>query len=137
MEYVIISFGIVIFGTIIFIAKTYNWLIRQYHKVSYFRGMTPPIIEKAYRAVDVQSVISYTSMSDYDRMPFSHYTQNFGNTVVRDAEHKQYLIKDAAREIADKMLSSGLIQIDEREDRYGPNPFLKQIRLKVKAYKPD
>lgn len=135
MEYIITAFAIVIISTIIFIAKTYNWLLSEYHKYTYFRSSSP-IIERPYRAVDLQTVISYTSMKDYDRYNYPFPAHQFGDHVIRNTEHKQYLIKDSARKLADEMLAQGLIEIDERKDEYGPNPFVNHIMLKVKAYKP-
>jgi hypothetical protein len=126
MVILICSILVVIFSTTIFIAKTYHWLAQQP------RFGQVHIVERAWRAVDLQTQFSYTEMCMLDRYPVRLV---FPDNVVRDIEHKQYLIRMQARRLTDEMLASGLIRIEDVDDHR--NPYLKHTILRVKVYQPE
>lgn len=118
--------------TIVFIAATYNWLLKEQAKISPFLfGIAPPIIEKAYRAVDVRSNMEYTTMDAVRNRPFDYFSTD---KVIRDDDHKQYMIEQLTKGIAMEMLQSGLIEVVDQENM--DNPFRRRIQLRAKVYKP-
>lgn len=125
---------LVIISTICFIGYVFRWLNEQRYKKLYFQDtiMMPRVIERAYKAVDLQTMVQYQDMNDFMNGGLNH---RYSDVVIKSKEHKNYMIKDQIRSLADEMLNQGLIEIDDRIDI--SNPYRKVLRLKVKVYKPD
>lgn len=119
--------------TLVFITYTCRWLFKEQVKVNPFlSNIGPMIIEKAYRAVDVRYNFEYTTMDAVRNKPFDYFSTEL---VIRDDNHKQYIIEKFTKKMAEEMLRSGLIEIVEQENI--DSPYRRRIQLRAKVYKPE
>lgn len=119
--------------TLVFITYTCRWLFKEQVKVNPFlSNIGPMIIEKAYRAVDVRYNFEYTTMDAVRNKPFDYFSTEL---VIRDDNHKQYIIDKFTKKMAEEMLRSGLIEIVEQENI--DSPYRRRIQLRAKVYKPE
>lgn len=89
------------------------------------RHIKPPVI--------YQQSFKYVGRDMLMERPYIHDLS--GIKIIRDEEEKRYIIKDAVRKMADKMLEDGLIEIKDMED-IRCNRYEKILTLKLTAYKP-
>lgn len=129
MIYFIYLLGGFILLTLIFIiiVGKYVFDIQIENTYSPFMNFAPPIIERAYRGVDFRYQFQYST--EYPRF----YNESL--QFIENNEHKQYIIRDAVRKMADNLYESGCIEIEEHEVDYSPTH--KQVVMKIKVYKPE
>lgn len=134
MIYFIALFGFVIITTISFIA----WAFSEYSTIEYeikkdkLFNMPVPIIERAYRAVDLRSMINYV---DSDDVFARKYFYDDSKQVVHNEMHKKVLIEKACYDLTKTMINDGFVQIVDHRDKL--NPYQNTIEMRVKVYKPE
>lgn len=130
----ILTFGIVIILTIVFIAfqlKNIVSLIKPRFQIPPMREM---IIERAYRAVDFRANFEYTTL-DYIKQinrPFDYFGTE---RVVRDQGHLDHIVKDFTRDLANQMVDQGFVEVVDQENM--DQPYRHRVQIRVKVYKPD
>lgn len=142
MIYFVYIFGISIIATICFIAYYSKWIIialfeRIAHHNWLNKAFTPPIIERAYRAIDYRAQFVYIPLKQYNKQPFTNYLHhvNEGAEVIDNERHMEYLVEKQAHELTRKMISDGIFEItDQRDDKM---PLHRVLKMRIKVYKPE
>lgn len=138
MIYLIFTFGVVIIFALAFIV----WAFRHYADINYegkqfaFLKKPIPVIERAYRGVDLYSSVSYISREF--AMRYGH-SFNSNNQIINDAEHKKYLLRKICSSLTEEMMDKGFFEIlDTQGDRsYTHHPDQNILSVRVKVYKPE
>ena len=139
MPYVIGVFLVTIIIAIVFILWAFKELLTLKWKDKQpipFQTI-PNIIERAYRAIDFRSETHYIEEKEFNRNLYFDYKQDFSQNIVRDSEHKKYIIRENVIKLADEMLNSGCIEVTDKVYPFAPNPYTRVLQTKVKVYKPD
>ena len=137
MIYIVSIFILVIAVTIAYIARTYAWLVEQ--KVYRVMNIGPLVVEHRHHKVETLSNhFMYTTMHDFNTMPFRYALDREPNHHISHGDSHLARIKhDYTHKLAQQMLEGGLIEIQEREDHYGPNPWCKRVQMTVKVVRPE
>lgn len=131
MIYLIYFFGIVIIGTLVFIYFVLKWFIEEKLK-TYRAPFTPQlIIEKAYRARDFFYSLNYTRIDDVRR--HQHLLMP-NTTVIKDDDHKNWLIKQSSIKLVEDMFKAGCVEVREEDELFS---IQKRIDIRIKVYQPE
>lgn len=131
MIYFIYFLGAFILLTLVFILVVGKYVFDlQVEKTFSPYGISPPIIERAYRGVDFRYSFQYQKEES-----LRHNIFNPNVMIIDDGDHKEYIIRDAVRKIADNLLENGCIEVNEETEKHYPH--YKRVTLKVKVYKPE
>lgn len=138
MNIIFITFFAVIVTTIIFVVRSYAWLAEQ----RIHEPVAPKLtIEHHHHKVEtLQNRFMYTTMHDFERMPFSmsmHGQRDPNHHLVRGDDHLAHIKYDYTHKLARHMLETGLVEIQEREDAFPSNPFCKHVQMTVKVVRPE
>lgn len=59
--------------------------------------------------------------------------------VIHDQRHREHIIQDCVYSLTNEMLKAGVVEIKDNQDdpHYYGNPYEGEIRMRIKAYKPD
>jgi len=138
----IILFVVFICVVIIFICKTYHWLIEyaadiardEADKEKSFLGRIEHI---RYDTQILTSSFDYISKEHYLHLPYPTITMD--RTVLTDNKHLDYLIRNSAYKLGEEMLNRGLIEIKHTDfndfESKIHDLFTKRVTLTVRAYK--
>ena len=141
MIYIITPFLAIIIFTIGFILWAFKSLIdlKWRPKESPFYKM-PPIIERAYKAIDFKAQTNYIMEKDFSRgmmRNFSYPKEDIQN-IICDDRHRNHIIRENVISLADEMIKAGCIEIKDIEDWNNPyGPDARILSMKVKVYKPE
>lgn len=127
MEYIILSFIVVICLTIAFISKTYYWLTNETAYMSPIWKM--PVPEPQIRSFNMETLQFSFIYSKEEIMRM--YPMDPGNVMPRGKV--EWEIKRAAEKIGREMLENGLIEVKERMHEY--NPFMNEVSMIARVYK--
>ena len=66
------------------------------------------------------------------------YPPGMIDNILHDKNHKDHIIRQNTIRLAEEMLESGCVEINDEEDRYSPYGIGARIlSMRVKVYKPD
>lgn len=134
MIYIILTFTIVIMITIVCICCFFVDIMDLKIPIhfTHYPMISPMIIEKAYKAVDYRSSVSY--IDDINHTMKYHF--NMDDKVVHDIRQKEFLIEDMCRSLTRQMIQDGIVEIKDTKDNHEwHDPYRNIIEMRIKVYK--